>query len=124
MCVKIVRAKGEVEYDMSRPLEEQIRGSKHIVINYEPNDASVDKFLSEIDRFCQNGINANLNIKVIHNNHIAGAMVKKQVVGITKGLEFNALIKLMALAHAESDRKLEELAQYCMDGNCDVKQTT
>lgn len=118
MCIKIVRAKSEVEYDMSIPLEEQIKGSNKIVINYEPKDPSVDKFMSEIERFCKTGISAKLNIQVMHNNHLIGAMIQKRLVGVANDLRVNDLIKLMASAHAASDRRLEELANLCMDGNC------
>lgn len=112
MCIKIVRTKEEVKYDSSMPLEEQIRGSKQIVINYEPNDTSVGVFLGEINRLCKSGISANLNIKVINNNFIAGAMVKKQVNEVAEDLEINDLIKLMVTSHSETDKKLEELENY------------
>ena len=113
MCIKIVKLKEEVSYDSNKPLEEQIKGSKQIIINYEPKDLSVDKFLDEVERMCKNGISASLNIKFNHNNHIAGAKAKKKVAKLSKDLNINELVKAVVSAHADADKKLEEIAQSC-----------
>ena len=117
MCIKIVRSKEEFSYDMSQPLESQIRGSERIVVDYEPSDPAIDKFLDEVERLCKNGITANLNIKFNHNNNLAGAKLKKEMVRLSKDLDINEVIKLMVTAQSEIDRKLEELSSICLDKN-------
>lgn len=116
MCIKIVTAKREISYDMAKPLEEQLRGSKKIVVNYEPSDPCIDKFLDEVERLCKNGISANVNITFNHGNNLKGAKIKKKLNNISDDLNLNEVIKMMAIAHSETDKKLEEIANYCMDG--------
>ena len=114
MCIKIVKLKEEVPYDTSIPLEEQLVGSRQIVVNYEPKDSTVDKFLDEVERMCKNGVSASLNIKFNHNNYLAGARIKKEMRRLAKDLDVNELIKAVVSAHSEADKKLEEMAQTCL----------
>ena len=48
MCVKIIKDQSEIAYDVSKPIEQQVEGSDHVVVNYDPNDASIGKFLQEL----------------------------------------------------------------------------
>lgn len=121
MCIKIFTSKEEVSYDSTRPLEEQIQGSKKIVVNYEPYDQSIDKFLDEVERLCKNGITANLNIKFNHNNNLVGAKIGREMARLTKDLDLNEIIKLMVTCQAEADKRLEELSGLCLGKNCRVK---
>lgn len=113
MCIKIISLNESLPYDLNKPLEEQIRGAKQVVINYEPNDPSIEKFLDEVERVCQNGIGCQFGISVVHNNHLFGAKIKKKAAFLENGLNVNDLIKMMALEHSEIDRKLEALANFC-----------
>lgn len=119
MCVTIVKAKEEVKYNMAIPLEQQLKGSKKIVVNYVPKDPSIDSFLDEIEKMCKNGISANLNITFNHNNNLSGAKAKNKALKLSKDLDVNELIKLMAALHSETDRKLEDIAKYCIGNHCD-----
>lgn len=121
MCIKIVTSTEEISYDMERPLEDQIRGSRRIVVNYEPFDPTIDKFLDEVERLCKNGVTANLNIKFNHNNNLIGAKIGKEMTKLSKDLDINEVIKLMVTAQAEADKKLEELSSICLAKNCRVK---
>lgn len=122
MCIKIVRSKKEVSYDMNIPLEDQIKGCKQVVVNYEPKDPAMDKFIGEVERLCKKGISTKLNIEFNHNNFLLGAKTGKQLAKLAKQLELNEVIKFMVNSYAESDKKLEEIANYCMDGSCRVQQ--
>lgn len=113
MCIKIVKSKEEFKYDMNKPLEDQLKGSQQVIINYEPKDQSIDKFLDEIERLCKNGISAKLNIRFNHNNNLGGARIRNEMIKLTNDLDVNEVIKLMALVHAEADKKLEEIENYC-----------
>jgi hypothetical protein len=124
MCIKIVGARKEVSYDMNQPLEKQVIGCKQIVVDYEPEDPCIDKFLSEIERLYKHGISAKLNIEFNHRNFILGAKTGKQLAKLAKQLDYNEIIKFMVNNHAESDKKLEEIASYCMDGKCRVESKT
>lgn len=113
MCIKIIRADNEVKYDISIPLEDQIKGSKQIVVDYEPNDPSLGKFLGEIERFCKTGINRNLNIKVKHNNSVMGSKIRSRMKEFANDLNLNEIIRFLSLTYSETDKKLEELANMC-----------
>jgi len=117
MCIKIFKSDQPISYDMSRPLEEQIQGSKKIVVDYDPKDESVDKFLDEVERLCKHGISASLNIKFNHNNNLSGARIRKQLDQLSEDLDVNELIKMLSLTYADVDKKLEELHKYCKIGN-------
>ena len=124
MCIRIINNQGEISYNMTRPLDEQIRGSKQVIIDYKPEDPSVDKFLDEVERLCKHGVSASLNIRFNHNDNLAGARIKKKMGGLEVDLDINELIKLMATAHKETDKKLEELVNYCMGEDNRVKSKT
>ena len=113
MCIKIVKSTEEISYDTNRSLEEQLKGSNKVVINYEPKDPSIDHFLDEVERLCKNGITANLNIQFNHNNHLKGAKVKKEIIKLSNGMDLNEIIKFMTLAQSDTDKKLEEMAEFC-----------
>jgi len=115
MCITIVKTKNEIPYDITRPIEEQIRGSKQVVINYEPNDPSIEHFLNEVERICQNGIACSLNIKVIHNNYINGARTSKKSKQLEMELRLNDIVKIMSTSFYNNDKKLEELANLCLN---------
>lgn len=114
MCIRIVRLKEESEYDSSKPLEEQIRGCKQVVVNYEPSDPSIDRFFDEVERLCKNGISASLNIQFNHNNHLKGARLAKNALKLSKDLDFNEFIKMIALIQSRTDRMLEEMSELCI----------
>ncbi len=116
MCVKIFNSGNEVSYDADQPLEAQIGDSSKVVINYDPQDPSIGKFLSEIERCTQNGVSLDLNLQVIHNNHLGGAKTKRLASKLSQDLCINDVIKAMATSYAETDKKLEELAN-CLSRN-------
>ena len=114
MCVKIVTPEEEKHYDMDRPLEEQLEGCKKIIIDYEPKDLSVLKLMRELERFVKSGIDSELVIQVVHNNHLNGAKIKKITQKSISDISINELIKAFVVNHKETDKKLEELANYCI----------
>jgi len=114
MCVKIFSDKSETEYDASRPLEDQIGGSNKIVIDYRPEDSSIEKFVDEVERICKNGISCNLNIEVMTNNILRGAKIKRKAKELVFDLKLNDLIKLMSTVQSVTDKKLEEMSQLCL----------
>lgn len=113
MCVKIVRVKETREFDVNVPLEEQLRGSKQVVVNYEPQDLSIERFLSEVERLCKSGISASLNIQFNHNNQLSGVKVQKRLSKLAKDLDINELVKFMVGAQADADKKIEEMLNLC-----------
>lgn len=110
MCIKLINCTQEIPYDIERPLEDQLEGCRQIVVNYEPFDKQVDKFLQEVQRFAKTGVSVNLNVKVIHNDNIAGFKVKRSLAKATNDITLNEIIKLMVLKQIEADKKLEDLA--------------
>ena len=114
MCIKIFNSTNEVEYDMEKPLEDQVSDSNKIVIDYSPEDPSIDKFVGEVERICKSGVSCNLNIEVLTNNILKGAKIKRQTKALEFDLKLNDLIKLMALAQSHVDKKLEEMSELCL----------
>lgn len=110
MCIKLVNQSEEIPYDCGKPLEDQIQGVELVVVNYIPFDESVDRFLAEVERFAKTGIDAKLNIRVIHNDHIIGFRLKQKLRRASNDITLNEIIKLMVLSHVETDKKLEDLA--------------
>lgn len=121
MCVKIFTKNVEKHYDTNKPLEEQLEGCKKIVVKYEPKDKSIPVFMKELERFAKHGIDAALNIQVIHNDNVSGAKTSKAVKKLKNDISVNELIKTFVLAHKEADKKLEELLNHCAGINCNVK---
>lgn len=110
MCIKIINNSKETPYDCSKPLEDQIKGADRIVVDYEPFDKSMDKFLEEVERFSRTGVDAKLSITVLHNDNIFGFKTKQKLKRCTSDMMLNDIIKLMALSHCAVDKKLEDLA--------------
>lgn len=113
MCIKIINSNAEAKYDSERPLEDQLHGSKEIVIRYEPRDSDMDKFLTEIERFCKMGISTGVTVKVLHSNNIKGAMAKRQVSRMMRDLDLNEAIKILVSLHSKYDRTLKEMSEIC-----------
>jgi hypothetical protein len=114
MCVKIKSINSEAKYNPRVPLELQVSDCDKIVIKYEAKDPDIDKFIGEMERCCKTGINLNIDVDVAHQNDIKGAKAKKQVKRLLKDLNLNEAIKLLVMAHSKTDRKLEEMANFCL----------
>lgn len=121
MCVKIINLDEELDYNISIPLEYQLENSSKIVIDYQQNDPSIEKFIKEVKRICQSGIDCDLNISVKVNDFIAGAKLKRQAKNIETQNKLNELIKLMVLSQYQADKKLEELSSICLGINENVR---
>lgn len=115
MCIRIKGLDSEVKYDAARPLEEQIVGSKEVVIKYDPKDPDIDAFLCEMERMCSSGISIGTDVRVdvIHNNHLKGVKAKRQVKRLNKDLSLNEAIKLLTNLQSKTDKTLEELSIFC-----------
>lgn len=113
MCIRIIKSDEEIKYDSSKPLEEQLCGSQHVVINYEPKNTDIDRFTEEVERMCKMGTSINVNVQVMHNNNIKGIKAKKRVGRLMKDLELNEAVKLLVNLQSNTDKKLEELADFC-----------
>ncbi len=115
MCVKFKKDCSEILYDIEQPLELQMEGAQEVLVDYKPRDASVIKFVKEIERMTKEGLEEYPQITVKANDHFTGAKMKKKVDKISYDITLNKLMKLMALTHYETDRKLEEIATMCVD---------
>jgi len=113
MCVKFKKDSEITLYDVSQPLELQMDGAQEIVIEYRPRDASVIKFVKEIEKMTKEGLDSYPIITVKHNNNITGIKVKKKIQKISNDITLNKLVKLMTISHYEADKKLEEMATMC-----------
>jgi len=122
MSVKIFYSKKIATYDPDKPLQHQLKGCKKVVIEYEPKDSSIDRFIDEIEQLCDKNNSTVLNINLVHNDFIAGAKLKKRVKKLETNTSVNTLIKMMASGYSETDKKLEQIASICTEGDCNGKE--
>lgn len=113
MCIRIIHENEEVKYDSSEPLEQQLLGSKRVVVTYEPKDRDIDRFVAEVERLCKTGVSISANVEVVHKNSVGGAKAKKLMKRLTKDLELNEAIKILVTMQSEMNRKLEVLSTFC-----------
>ena len=121
MCVKILRNEIEFPFDCSLPLEIQVADATEVRVNYQPNDAEVEKFLQEVDRCSKSGSDLKMNLKIEYNNFLAGFKVKKQLRKALSDISVNEIIKLMVLSQVEADKKLQELSAMCLNRESNVE---
>lgn len=119
MCVKIVKNNQIFDYDMKKPVTEQVKGSEEVIVNYLENDPSVHHFLDAIEEIAETTFGCGLNLRVIHNNTLNGARAKNKLVELNEKMTFNDIIRVMALIHYETDKKLSEIANICTGRNID-----
>jgi hypothetical protein len=114
MCIKIKGLDSEVQYDVARPLEEQLDNASEVTINYNPTDTeSLDKFICEVERMRDHGISADIKVDVIHNDFLKGIKAKKQMSRLNKDLGLNEAIKLLVTLQTKTDKVLAELSDFC-----------
>ena len=112
MCIKIIGSQ-ELEFNSAQPLEQQIHDAKEIVVDYDPEDSKIDFFVNEIERLCDTGIDCNVEIKVEPNNYLDGVKLRRTLQKIKYKLDVNEAIKKIITLHAETDKKILEIAQMC-----------
>jgi hypothetical protein len=114
MCIRIISSDSEeIKYNSKRPLEEQIAGSKEVIIKYDPKDTDIDKFLIEMRSLVCRGISTNVKVDVVHSNFLKGIKAKQQINRIKKELTVNEAIKLLSNLQSTTDKCLEELSNFC-----------
>jgi hypothetical protein len=79
MCIKIVCPEKEFEFDMAKPLDEQIFDAKQVIVKYEEKDPKIDCFLVQIEHMVKNGISCNAEITVNPNNFLAGYRLERKL---------------------------------------------
>lgn len=121
MCVTIITSDHQEIYNINKPLEEQIFNNSQITVEYESDDQSIPLFMQELSNLVKKGANPQFDIKVLHNNNIFGARVKKEVKKLKNDININELIKIFTLAHKSINDKLEQIAEDCMVVELNVK---
>ena len=114
MCVKIVKSEEKIPYNVSLPLLDQIKGSKEILIDCEPDCPKVIKLMDELETYCKNGSYLPIKLKMVNSNNLK---LFKKTKEINKEFELNDIISLMVQFHKKADDKLKELSQICTKGN-------
>ena len=116
MCIKIIHSGDEQEFNQFEPLEQQTIGAKEVLVNYDPVDPKIDQFVDEMERFCKTGISCEFDIKVNPNNNLDGFKLRRKLQKIKYQLDVNEAIKKLTTIHAETDKKILEIAEMCMLG--------
>jgi cell fate (sporulation/competence/biofilm development) regulator YlbF (YheA/YmcA/DUF963 family) len=113
MCIKILQCNASLPYDATKPLDEQLKNAKEVVIDYDPKDQDLEHFLQEMERLVKTGVSVNCDVSVDYNSSIRGMRAKKQVKRIKKDLDLNEAIKILVNIHSELDKQLEAISVFC-----------
>lgn len=113
MCIKIVRTTEEFEFDPGQPLEQQVRGAKKVIIDYNPNDSRIDSFMDQIQRIIRTGTGCSMNIQVNPNNSLAGLRFERQLELFNRDLEINEVVSSLTQMHNNVYKKLSEIYDMC-----------
>lgn len=118
MCIKIIGPENSQEFNPSEPLELQVDGANEIFVNYEPSEKKkIKSFVNQMERFFKTGISLNLDIKVNVNNSLDGMRLERIIEDIKRKLDVNEIAKGLSRFHTETDRKLSEMAEMCLEKN-------
>jgi hypothetical protein len=115
MCVEIIKPEHNVSFKPELPLEEQISGSKEVIIDCEPDCPKVIKFLDEVEKACKYGKTLGIKLKMVGNNLNLFSKTAK----LNKELATNDIISKMALIYDRADKGLAEISNMCKKGNCE-----
>lgn len=113
MCVKLLKDDQLIEYDCEIPLMDQVSGCSEVLVNYRPNDKEVKRFLLEMQKCAQTGVNPNIKVRVEYNEFLDGYKTKKRLVKAMNDIELNRIISLLALSQKSADEKLQNLIEMC-----------
>lgn len=113
MCVKLIKNNEEHEYDCNKTLQEQAIGCTEILVNYQPNDKEIEKFLQEMQYCVKSGYNPDIAVKVEYGDFLMGYKTNKEIVRALNDIQVNEIIKLIALSQHGTDKKLEEISMMC-----------
>jgi hypothetical protein len=116
MCVKIIGTHEEKEFDPELPLEQQVKGSKQVVISYKADDSRLDAFMSQMDRIIKTGIGCQMNIRFDSNHSLAGYQFERELKKTSENLDINDAVRMLVEKHYVADKKLSELEQLCLKG--------
>ena len=114
MCVEIFKLDNKQSYKPELPFEEQVVGSKEVLIDCEPNCPKVTHFLDEVEKICKNGQYLPFNIKLADNSNFK---LFKKVKKLNKEITTSDIISKMVLFHKNADDKLKELSDMCLKGD-------
>lgn len=110
MCVKIKTLSNSTLYRSDIPLVDQIKESNEILVYYKmEKDEDVELFIEELERMLRSGVDFDMKVKVIHNNHLNGARAKKKIERLLKGFQVNTVVKHAVKNHANIDRELKDM---------------
>lgn len=116
MCIKIICSDHEHEFNPSMSLSAQVVGAHEIKVSYEPNESDkIDNFVGQIECMVRNGASCNVDIKVKTNNHLDGIRLERKLDTLKRKLEVNEVVKELTKYHINTDYKLEEMRNMCME---------
>lgn len=116
MCVEILKQENKQSYNPELPFDEQINGSKEVLIDCNPECPKVTKFFKEIEKICKNGQSLPIKIKLADNTAFKLFNKTKK---LNKELLINDIIGHAVLLHKDLDTKLKELSELCLKGKCE-----
>jgi cell fate (sporulation/competence/biofilm development) regulator YlbF (YheA/YmcA/DUF963 family) len=114
MCIKIIHADWQKEFDPSFPMEMQLLDANQILVNYDPSESfKLDSFVNEIERMVKTGVSLSADIEVNTSNTMDGMRLKRKIESLKNKIEVNEVIKGLCRFHFELDSKLNQIKEVC-----------
>ncbi len=114
MCIRIVRDRDSLKFDMSKPLERQIEGAREIVVNYDPANPKIESFVSGLERMVRSGVGCLAQIRVNANSSSNGLRLERKLESLQKKLLINETVKSLTKFQSDTDNKLCEISRICL----------
>lgn len=114
MCVRIIGNTYSELFDSSLPIGGQLVDAKEVLIDYNPYNPDIQDFVSKMDIICNFGFSSKVEINFDSNNYLEGLKVEREIESIKRKIEINSVLKEISNLHSITDKKLNELSNFCL----------
>lgn len=111
MCVKLVKDNISQSFDPSGDFLEQTKNCTEVIVQYQPDDEEIKKFLQEMQKCAKNGTSLEFDVSVNYGDYLSGFRTKKEIRRALSDISLNEIIKLMTLSQHNAAKKLEEISE-------------
>lgn len=113
MCVRMVRNNIPCSFDPQGDFLEQTKNCSEVIVQYQPDDEEIKKFLQEMQKCAKNGTSIDFEVTVDYGSYLSGFRTKKEIKRALNDISLNEIVKLMTLSQHNAAKKLEEISEIC-----------
>lgn len=114
MCVRIIWDTHSELFNSSLPIGGQLVNAKEVFIDYHPYNPDIQDFVSKLNNVCDFGFSSKVEINFDSNNYLEGFKVEREIESIKRKIEINSVVKEISKLHSITDKKLNELSNFCL----------